>query len=401
MAIPKRQFIILICLSILLASCSANDPKKTAESPPKHKPPVAAIKKPARAAAPKPQPQATSDYDNIWQRIRAGYDLPEVSNSKINDKIRWYGKRQRYFNTFTDQAEPYLYYVVSQLQENNLPLEFTFIPIIESLYNPHVESPSNTAGIWQFIPGTAKNFGLKQNKWYNGRKDVIASTDAAIRYLKILSKDFDNDWLLVIAAYNAGEGTVKNAIEKNKRAGKPTDFWSLSLPRHTQDYIPHLIALSKIIADPQHYNIELKDIPDTPYFVTIDIDKQINLSQAAKQSSIDPDELKKLNSGINGWITPPAGSSLLVPIADAEEFSLQLNSLPKIAPAVMAAENKTQQQNAAQNKGQQSGYYTVKSGDSLSAIAKAKNTTVTKLAKLNNISSSSVLKPGQKLRTEN
>jgi len=475
MKVSNRPLLALIFASTLLAGCSVFSPKNQDQ---------------AQTATPTPElaqaadetqhhkhhtanPNNDSNYSNIWDRVRDGYGLPSVSDNQISSNLRWYANKQSYFNRFTDQAQPYLYYVVSEMEANDIPLELALIPVIESSYDPNVKSPSNTAGIWQFVPETGRNFGLKQNNWYNGRKDVIASTDAAIRYLKKLNSDLNGDWLLTVAAYNAGEGTVNNAIEKNKRAGKPTDFWSLPLPKHTKDYIPQLLALSKVIANPQRYNVSLQAIPDSPYFVKINVDKQINLAQAAKQANIDPNELKKLNSGMNGWLTSPLGGhQLLVPVEDAAAFTLQLDSLPRPAktqwqehvakkgdtlasvakmygsdadtiasinnlqktplhagqrlqiPLSASASNnsnnadttkpdtaKTIADNKNSNKRdkpekrakqesqdkENRSYYTVKSGENLWTIAKAQKISVNALAKLNDLSLTSTLKPGQKL----
>lgn len=471
MKVSSRQFLVLILVSTLLAGCSVfssknTDKAQTTETAPETAQPVAETQHHKNHTT---NQHSNSNYNNIWDRVRDGYGLPSVSDSQLSSNLRWFSSKQSYFNRFTDQAEPYLYYVVSEMEANDIPLELALIPVLESSYDPNIKSPSNTAGIWQFVPETGRNFGLKQNSWYNGRKDVIASTDAAIRYIKKLNSDVNGDWLLTIAAYNAGEGTVNNAIEKNKRAGKPTDFWSLPLPKHTKEYIPQLIALSKVIANPQRYNISLKAIPDTPYFVKVNVDKQINLAQAAKQANIDPNELKKLNAGMNGWLTSPLGGhQLLVPVENAAEFTLQLDSLPKpakiqwqehvakkgetvasvaklygvdagtissinnlqktqlqagqrlqiplsptsISPEAtssestkVVADNKSSNKRDKQNKNAKQEqpakeartYYTVKSGENLWTIAKAQKISVNTLAKINDLSLNSTLKPGQKL----
>lgn len=400
MNVPHQ--LLLIALTILLSSCHIFTGKDQQQSAPSQSTSSSSHQSEQTQSTSQYQlasPRSDSKYSNVWDRVSAGYGLPAVNDSKINSYLRWHSNNQSYINRFSVQAEPYLYYVVSEMEANGIPLEMALIPIIESSYNPHVVSPSNTAGIWQFIPQTGKNFGLKQNSGYNGRKDVVASTAAAIRYLKKLSADFNQDWLLVIAAYNAGEGTVARAIEKNKRAGKATDFWSLPLPKHTQTYIPRLIALSKVIANPQRYNVSLKEIPNTPYFVKVSLDKPINLSQAARAANLDPNALKKLNSGMNGWLTSPTGEyPVLVPVADAEEFTRQLDNLPRIAAATHSETNESTTANSGGGKPTKHATHTVKSGESLWTIAKSQNTSVSKLAKLNNLSAKSVLKPGQKLR---
>lgn len=411
MKVSIRPLLIILMAAALLTSCSMfNAKNQTAHKPaPETGTQIDADSQPQTSQA---NPIKPSKYANIWDRVRDGYGLPAVSDSRVNTYLRNYN--QRYLTTFSTLAEPYIYYVVSEMEANGIPLELALIPVIESSYNPHVVSPSNTAGIWQFIPETGRNFGLKQTSGYSGRKDVVASTAAVIRYLKKLHSDFDQDWLLVLAAYNSGEGTVANAIEKNKRAGKATDFWSLPLPAHTQTYVPRLIALAKVVANPQRFNLSLNPIPDTPYFVKVNVDRQINLAQAAKQANIDANALKKLNSGMSGWVTPAGGYQVLVPVADAANFAVQLNNLPPLAassipettdtPAAKSGKQdktrartaKTTKESAAKQSSAKEGY-TVKSGENLWSIAKAQNTSVNALAKLNNLSSKSVLKPGQKI----
>jgi membrane-bound lytic murein transglycosylase D len=319
------------------------------------------------------------DHGNLWEEIADGYGLPEVNDSKVNKNLRWLSNNQRYLDKVTAQSKPYLYYVASQLRENDLPMELALLPIVESAYNPFASSPSKAVGFWQFMPQTGRNFGLKQNHWYDGRRDLVASTDAAVRYLKRLNTMFNGDWLLSIAAYNAGEGTVRRAIEKNRKQGKGTDFWSLPLSQQTQSYVPQLLALSKVIADPGKYDLELEAIPNNPYFTQVNVSSPVDLAQAARMAEIDPKELRNLNAGYNKWTTDPTGPhQLLVPVADAAQFTLNLDKLPKIAPIQVA------------------GDYKVKSGDTLGAIAKRFGTSVAAIQSANDLKSAQ-LKIGQSL----
>lgn len=321
----------------------------------------------------------TGDYGNLWHEIAEGYGLPEVGDEKVAKHLRWYANNQRYLDRVTEQSKPYLHYVANELRENGLPLELALLPIVESAYDPFASSPSKALGIWQFVPQTGRNFGLKQNQWYDGRRDLVASTDAAVRYLKRLNTMFDGDWLLTIAAYNAGEGTVRRAIERNRKQGKGTDFWSLPLSQQTQSYVPQLLALSKVVADPEKYDLELGEIPNNPYFTTVNVSAPIDLAQAARMADIDPKELRNLNAGYNKWITDPTGPhQLLIPIADAAEFTLTLDKLPKVAPI------------------KDSGNYTVKSGDTLGSIAKRFGTSVAALQSANNLKATQ-LRIGQSL----
>jgi len=318
--------------------------------------------------------------NNLWAELVKGYGLPEVDDEQIANYLRWYANNQQYLDRVTEQSRPYLYYVKTQFQENNLPLELVLLPFIESAYNPLADSPSKAAGIWQFVPGTGKHFGLAQNQWYDGRRDLVASTEAAIRYLQRLHDMFDGDWYLALAAYNAGEGTVKRAIEKNRRRGKPTDYWSLPLSKQTQAYVPQLLALAKVIANPEKYALKLNDLPDDPYFTRINLNKPIDLAQAASMADIDPEGLRLLNAGYTKWVTyPKTHHEVLVPIADASEFTMILDQIPKLTPI------------------SNTGPYKVKSGDTLGAIAHKFDTSVASLKRVNKLKNNN-LQIGQELQ---
>lgn len=318
---------------------------------------------------------------DIWQRISNGYGFPGVDEAHLANHLRWFSNNQQYIDRFTERSEPYIHYVVSELEARDMPLELALLPIIESSYNPFAYSTHDAAGIWQFVPQTAKSFGLERNNWYDARRDIVASTEAAIRYLQYLHTMFDKDWLLAIAAYNAGEGTVRRAIQRNSQAGKPTDFWSLELPPQTRAYVPQLVALSRIIANPDSYDLKLDSIPDDPYFVSIDIDRQINLAQLARVAETDAQELQQLNAGYSRWLTNPSGPhQILVPAADANTFLQHIEQLPATASGSYRE-------------------YKVVKGDTLGAIAKRFNTSVAKLQQYNGLSSTA-LKIGQVLRLE-
>lgn len=388
MTIINRPFLIAISFIALLAGCDSIGLKKTDEAAA----PTNPTAETSVAHIPSAQPEERK-YDSVWDRIRAGFILPQTSNNTVDAQIRFYTSKKKYFYGVMQQAEPYLYFVASEMQANDMPMELALLPFIESSYNPTASSPGNqNVGMWQFGAATGRNFGLKQNNWYDGRKDVIASTDAAIRLLKKLYVRFDNDWLLAIAAYNAGDGALQKAIDQNRRAGKPTDFWSLPLSKTTRGYIPQLLALSKIVANPNIYDFNLYPIPDMPYFVKINVDSHISIADAAQKSALDVGLLKKLNAGFKTGITDTTEPRhLLVPVDSAATFRLQLDSLPKQTLTQQAS-----QQTRAQEK-TQSTYHTVKSGENLWSIAKANNTTIETLARLNNISAKSALKVGQKL----
>ena len=187
---------------------------------------------------------------NLWHRMRDQFQFDVPDTQRVNVQKNWYIKHPNYMNRVAKRAKPFLFHIVQKLEEEQLPMELALLPIVESAFDPFAYSHGRAAGMWQFIPSTGKRFGLKQNWWYDGRRDVVASTQGAIEYLKYLNNMFDGDWLHALAAYNSGEGRVQRAIRSNKRAGKPTDFWSLDLPRETRAYVPKLLALSDIL---RHY----------------------------------------------------------------------------------------------------------------------------------------------------
>ncbi len=265
---------------------------------------------------------------DLWDRIRQGLKL-DYSHPRIKGDLKWYREHQAYLDRVVDRATPYLHYIVSEAERRGIPTEIALLPIVESAFQPFAYSHGRAAGIWQFIPGTGKMYGLKQNWWYDGRRDIYASTDAAFRYLSSLNKQFNNDWLLALAAYNSGGGTVRKAIRRNKRKNKPTDFWSLHLPKETRGYVPKLLAISSIVANPAKYNIKLKSIPDTAYLEKVHFEGQIDLALAAELAGITQNDIYRYNPAFNRWATDPNGPNfLLVPIENVDQFSEKLAKLP-------------------------------------------------------------------------
>lgn len=290
---------------------------------------------------------------SVWDRFRRFTLLDlEQDNPRIAAERRFYQNNPDYLERVLTRAEPYLYYIQSEIERRGLPSELLLLPVVESAFDPFAYSHGRAAGLWQFIPGTGRMFGLKQTWWYEGRRDIVASTDAALTYLDRLQKQFDGDWLLALASYNAGAGNVMKAVTANKRRGKPTDFWSLDLRRETSDYVPRLIAISQIFMNPAKYNVTLRDIPYQPYFAQVDIGGQLDLAQAAKLAGITIEELYRLNPAFNRWATDPDGPHrLLIPVAQAEQFQIELASLPVDSRVKW-------------NR------YTIKSGDTVSTISR-------------------------------
>ena len=314
----------------------------------------------------------TDGYEIVWDRIRAGFELPTSEHRKVLSELRWYARHKDYLKRVVDRAEPFLYFIMEEIDKRGIPAELALLPIVESAFQPFAYSHGQAAGIWQFIPSTGRHYGLKQNWWYDGRRDIHASTIAALDYLQYLAKAFKGNWLHALAAYNSGIGTVSKAIKRNKRRNKPTDFWHLKLPKETQGYVPKLIALAKLISTPEEYNVDLKCIMNAPYFEVINTGKQIDLAVAAELAGLDIGELYKLNPGFNRWATDPKGPhQLLIPLENTVQFKQGLLNIP-------AKERITWKR------------YKVKESQTLSHIAQKHHITVDQLKRINKIRSNNI-----------
>ena len=266
---------------------------------------------------------------DAWERIRNGFDLPDVKHKRIEQELNWFKRHPEYINRVVERARPYLHYIIETVEAAGIPSELALLPIVESAFQPFAYSHGRAAGIWQFIPATGKQYGLKQNWWYDGRRDVYASTKAAVRLLKKLNQNFKGDWMHALAAYNTGDGRVKRSIRRNKRKGKSIDFFALKLPKETRAYVPKLLALKMIINDPEAYGIKLENIPDKAFFEQVKLDSQIDLALAAEMADLPLDDLYRLNSGYNRWATSPNGPyDLLLPVTHVDGFKEKLAELP-------------------------------------------------------------------------
>lgn len=316
---------------------------------------------------------------DIWQRIRQGFQLQSHfdKNPHIDHQRLWFASRGRSIEAISERSAPYMHYIVESLEARNMPLELALLPMIESAYDPLAHSRAHASGLWQFIPSTARNFNLKQSHWYDARRDITASTQAALNYLEYLNKMFDGDWLLALAAYNAGEGTIGRAIKRNEARGLPTDFWNLNLPKETQTYVPKLLAISQLINSPEAYDIALHPVADEPYFTKIPLKQQIAITRLAQLAKIKEDKLVKLNPAYKQGITLDGPQHLLVPLAQAELLSTQLANLKP-------SEHVQWQQ------------YTVRRGDNLSSIAKRHKVPMALVKDMNTLSGS-FLRVGQVL----
>ena len=311
--------------------------------------------------------EATNEID-LLERVRRGFTFDlETSNKRIDAQLNWYVRHPEYLDRVFTRASRYMHFIVERLEEENLPLELALLPVVESAYNAFAYSHGRASGLWQFIPGTGKMYGMHQNWWFDGRRDVIRSTEGAIKYLSWLNKRFDGNWMHALASYNTGPGRVSKSIKRNRKKGKATDFWSLKLPRETRAYVPKLIAMAKVVANPEKYGLTLKTIPNQPYFKIAELDSQIDLAQAATLADIDIEEIYQLNPGLNQWATPPTGPfRLLMPIDIADSFEQKVAALPK------------DQRLTWDN-------YKVKAGDSLGKIAKTFYTTPDLIRQVNRL----------------
>ena len=239
----------------------------------------------------------TTAITDIWQRLRHGFQLLEddTENPRIDQQRLWFASRTSSLETIAQRSTPYIYYIVEELDKRNMPLELALLPFIESAYNPLAYSSAHASGLWQFMPATGRSFKLKQTRWYDGRLDIMASTQAALDYLEYLNTMFDGDWLLTLAAYNAGEGRVGRAIKRNREMDLPTDYWNLQLPKETKAYVPKLLGLAQLIASPQAYALNLPDVPDEPYFVQVSLEHQLELKRIATLAKVPAEHMHALN----------------------------------------------------------------------------------------------------------
>lgn len=314
-------------------------------------------------------PQRIDEPRTLWTRIRDGFLLePAVeTNPRVDQQRLYFASQPRYFEITSQRAQRYLHYVVEELDKRGMPLELALLPFVESGYNPMAYSSSHAAGIWQFIPSTGRVFALRQDDWYDGRRDITASTAAALDYLTKLNNMFDGDWLLAVAAYNCGEGCVGRAVKRNRELGLPADYWNLQLPNETMNYVPKLLALAQIINSPEEYGTVLPVLNDEPYFAQITIKRPLDLIKAAELASISSDEMKYLNPAFKHRVASPGGPyQLLIPVEQAEQFSSALAKLPD-------------------NERVSFTRYTVRRGDTLTQIAQRHNLSVNMLRQANEL----------------
>ncbi len=321
-----------------------------------------------------------NDHSDVWEILRNEFSIShEVTRPEVQEQIRWLVAHPSYLHKVSRQCEPYIYHIVKEIKKRKLPGELALLPMLESAYDPFAYSGAGAAGLWQLMPKTGSELGLKQDWWYDARRSIGPSTDAALNYLLYLKKFFHGQWIFAIAAYDSGEGTIARAIKAHgNRSGRTVDFWSLSIPHETQIYVPRLLALAEIINNPTRYHVHLPAIPFSPYFAEVNIGSQIDLNHAAKLAGISYKELIKLNPGYNRWTTAPYKPfKLLIPKEKVDRFNFNLSNL-SIEDRVSWTK------------------YKVQRGDNLQNIAVRFHTTVNMIKQLNQLTSNHV-KPQQSI----
>jgi len=310
-----------------------------------------------------------AQYADLFDRMRAGFHIEDADRAMIDQQLAWFASHPDYLERAFGRAELYLYHIVTELEARGMPLEIALLPVVESAFEPYAYSRARASGLWQFIPGTGSRYGLRQDWWYDGRRDVVESTRAALDYLQSLHDEFNGDWLLAIAAYNCGELAVEHALDVNRQKGKPLDFWSLKLPKETQAYVPKLLAMRRLVLDPEKYDISISPIPNQPYFTRVDTRGQIDLKLAAEIAGVTDEEIYELNPAYHRWATDPAGPHyLLLPIDGAQTFSQNISQLTD--DQLMRATS-----------------YTVAKGDSVISVARRFHTTPDVIREMNELPS--------------
>jgi membrane-bound lytic murein transglycosylase D len=329
-----------------------------------------------------------SGKNDLWDRIRKGYKLPVLSNSKIQAHIDRRVKYSRYLKTLLSRSQPYLYHIVEEIEKRKLPMELALLPAIESSFRPLALSGANAAGLWQMIPATGSDYRLQQDEWYDERYHIFKSTRAALSFLKNLNRLFGGDWLLTLAAYNYGPGNLQKAINKNLEQELPTDFWSLELPKETTNYVPKLIALSRIVGNPKEFKIQIPSIKNKPYLTRVKVDRQIDMTFASQFAGLSLTQMKTLNGNYIREATAPEGRHYLtLPINRVRRFNRRMAKIP---PETLLAVNILPPPQSKETEVAAIESHKVSAGESLWKIAKKYATTIAELAKLNNLESKSV-----------
>lgn len=372
--------------------------------------------------------------DDVWQRMRGDMRWQQTDDIRIDKAREGYLRHVNHIPLVAGKADNYLYYVLEEVQKRNMPVELALIPMVESDWDPFAASYSGAAGLWQIMPATGTHLGLEQNSWYDGRMSVRDSTKVALDYLETLYQQFDQDWFLALAAYNSGAGNIERARKANEAQGLSTDYWSLKLRRQASNYVPKLIALAQIVAEPERYEVELPAVENAPSFEVVEIGRPLQMSKAAELAGIDVETLRALNPGqLRETLSPGQPFELLIPVENANHFEANIatlspeelvqwrsyrikpgDSLSRIASQFDIDVEVLQDINSLQGSKIRAGDvikipgdsdqlpppqgYLVRAGDSLSRIAGKFNVSVEDLIDWNSLDPSAYLKPGQELK---
>ncbi len=344
----------------------------------------------ARAAARRAALDQGFELD-LWERLRNGFAMQMPNDPQIQTELRWYLDHPLFLENAWGRGSRYLYYILNEVERRGLPTELALLPVVESAFQTNAVSRSNAVGLWQFLAETGKDYGLHQTTWVDQRRDVIDSTRAALDYLTTLSQQFNGDWALALAAYNGGPGYISRMCETNRSNGRGTAFLDLPLRGETRCYVPKLLALRKLLENPEAYGISLPDIPNAPYFTALDVDGAIRLDTLAVVRDLSPEEIHSLNAGFHRGTTPPGGPHrLLIPANLADEARRQLVSLPRIAvPAEMNVSDLPQRRVQWRR-------HQVRPGETLTGLAQRYRVSISDLRQANGLHTG-MLKQGQDL----
>ena len=393
-----RTGTIIVLISLALFGCSVpvpfihTEPQVAPQIP--SPAPVAAAKNTPQAQHSKVAPQARIEGPDLWRKIGAGLTLHTSRHHRPSAPLAHLPYGKRVIESASAQSAPYLYFIVSELEQRKLPYEIALIPLLESGFNPAAGTRGGPGGLWQMIPATGQRFGLQQTAWYDGRRDVVDSTRAALHYLENLKGEFNGDWLLAIAAYNCGERTVAQAVERNRNRGRPTDFWSLGLPSGTRHYVERLLNVAAMVADPAAFGVRPALVRDRPFFDIVDVGADLPLSHITVASGLSADEFRTLNAGLLKHTTVTGATRILVAAGQGDAMTLALSS---VSDQVRRLPVSASVADAPSPQAAPRGRYTVRSGDSLSVVAARTKVSMRELRELNHLSSTH-LRLGQVLR---
>jgi membrane-bound lytic murein transglycosylase D len=380
-ALPGIFACFAFCLFSAVAAASDEDTPTVAASVPAAEDAAPSEPVPTIELKEDPPPLATIDLtlppDDLWDRIRHGFGMPNLDSPLVQQQQAWYLARPDYLRRVVERSRRYMHHIIEELEKRGMPTELALLPIVESAYNPMAYSRAHASGMWQFIPSTGKTYQLDQNWWMDQRRDIIASTSAALEYLQSIY-EMHGDWHLALASYNWGENAVARAINKNRAKGLPTDYLSLTMPNETRSYVPKLQALKNIIAQPALFNVSLDPIPNRPYFHSVEVSAHMDVAIAARLAEMTIEEFLALNPAFNRPVIPDkGGANIVLPAEKVDIFMSNLEAHNKPLTSWQA--------------------YSIKKGESLDSVAKKHGLSVARLRQVNGINAKMRIGPGHTL----